>query len=234
MTVHDLSPWLRKDASPRVRRRVPVLLRARIPTMIVTPSEAVRRAVISRFRIDGDRVVAVPLAASSHFKPVDAPRPERPYFLFVGILEARKNITRLIEAWREVRKSQDVDLVLAGRARDDFAMPEPEEGLRILGAVREEDLPALYSSALAFVYPSLYEGFGLPVLEAMQCGTTVITSARSGDHGSIGRRGRSRGRYRCSRAGRGDARAAGAAGGIASESGGVLLAGHRAKDKRGL
>jgi alpha-1,3-rhamnosyl/mannosyltransferase len=82
----------------------------------------------------------------------------------------------LIEAWREVRRSEEIDLVLAGRVRDDFPAPAPEEGLRILGAVPEADLPALYSGAIAFVYPSLYEGFGLPVLEAMQCGVTVITS----------------------------------------------------------
>ncbi len=176
MTVHDLSPWLSHDASKRVRRRVPVLLRARIPTMIITPSEAVRRAAISRFRLDGNRVVAVPLAASDHFRPVEAAPPDRPYFLFVGTLEPRKNIGRLIDAWREVRRSQEVDLVLAGRVRDDFAAPAPEPGLRILGAVPEDDLPALYCGAIAFVYPSLYEGFGLPVLEAMQCGTTVITS----------------------------------------------------------
>jgi glycosyltransferase involved in cell wall biosynthesis len=176
MTLHDLSPWMLEDASPRVRRRVPVLLRARIPTMVITPSEAVRRAAIARFRLDGERVVAVPLAASRHFRPVEIARPARPYFLFVGTLEPRKNIARLIQAWKEVRKSQAVDLVLAGRVRDDFAAPEPEEGLRVLGAVPEEDLPALYSGAIAFVYPSLYEGFGLPVLEAMQCGATVITS----------------------------------------------------------
>ena len=144
--------------------------------MIVTPSEAVRRAALSRFGIDGDRIVAVPLAASSHFKRVHAPPPAHPYFLFVGTLEPRKNIARLIDAWREVRKSEEVDLMLAGCARDGFAMPAPQEGLRIMGAVPDEDLPALYSGALAFVYPSLYEGFGLPVLEAMQCGATVITS----------------------------------------------------------
>jgi len=175
MTVHDLSPWLFHDGSRRVRRRVPVLLRAHIPTMIITPSEVVRRAAIARFGIDQERVVAVPLAASSHFRFVET-RVERPYFLFVGTLERRKNIDRLIEAWREVRKSQDVDLVVAGRARDDFSLPLPEEGLRVMGAVAEEELPALYSGAAACVYPSLYEGFGLPVLEAMQCGATVITS----------------------------------------------------------
>lgn len=176
MTVHDLSPWLWNDASRRVRRRVPVLLRARIPTMIITPSEAVRRAAIARFGIDQERVVAVPLAASDHFRFLDAAPPARPYFLFVGTLEPRKNIARLIEAWREVRKSQDVDLVLAGRSREDFSTPAPEPGLRVLGAVPDEDLPALYSQAVACVYPSLYEGFGLPVLEAMQCGATVIAS----------------------------------------------------------
>jgi glycosyltransferase involved in cell wall biosynthesis len=180
MTLHDLSPWLPdktvNEASFRVRSRVPVLLRARIPTMVITPSEAVRRAAIARFRLDADRVVAVPLAASGHFHPVETAPPARPYFLFVGTLEPRKNIARLIEAWREVRKSQDVDLVLAGRAREDFKTPAPEPGLRILGEVPEQDLPALYSGALAFVYLSLYEGFGLPVLEAMQCGATVIAS----------------------------------------------------------
>jgi len=176
MTLHDLSPWLFSDGSRRVRRRVPVLLRARIPTMMITPSEAVRSAAIARFGLDQERVVAVPLAASSHFRPVEMKAPARPYFLFAGTLERRKNIDRLIEAWKEVRKSQDVDLVLAGRARDDFPPANAEPGLRILGAVEEKDLPALYSGAIACVYPSLYEGFGLPVLEAMQCGATVITS----------------------------------------------------------
>ena len=176
MTVHDLSPWLLKESSIRVRRRVPVLLRAGIPTMIITPSEAVRRQAISQFKLDPERVAAVPLAASNHFRHVATAPAARPYFLFVGTLEERKNIARLVEAWREVRKSQDVDLVLAGRRRNDFSVPAPEEGLRVLGAVKEEDLPSLYSGAIAFVYPSLYEGFGLPVLEAMQCGATVITS----------------------------------------------------------
>jgi glycosyltransferase involved in cell wall biosynthesis len=67
-------------------------------------------------------------------------------------------------------------LVLAGRARPDFPAPGPEPGLRLLGEVPESDLPGLYSGALACVYPSLYEGFGLPALEAMQCGCLVVTS----------------------------------------------------------
>jgi len=176
MTLHDLSPWMdSRPESSRVRRRTPLLLRLGLARMVITPSEAVRRAAIERFRLHPDRVVAVPLAAGSTFRPTEV-APTRPYFLFVGTLEARKNVTRLIEAWREVRKRYDVDLVLAGRARADFPAPAGEPGLRMLGAVPDGDLPGLYSGALASVYPSLYEGFGLPVLEAMQCGTIVVTS----------------------------------------------------------
>jgi glycosyltransferase involved in cell wall biosynthesis len=78
----------------------------------------------------------------------------------------------LTEAWREVRKTVDVDLVLVGRNH----APAEERGLRVLGEVPDSGLPGLYSGALACVYPSLYEGFGLPVLEAMQCGALVIAS----------------------------------------------------------
>ncbi len=181
MTAHDLSPWSewQPDAG-RVRRRTPALLRLGLARMVITPSEAVRREVIGRFGLRPERVVAVPLAASPAFRRVESPRPEgtsaTPYFLFVGTLEPRKNIGRLIEAWREVRRSHVVDLVLAGRLRSGFPAPASEPGLRVLGAVPEAELPILYSGALACVYPSLYEGFGLPVLEAMQCGAVVVTS----------------------------------------------------------
>jgi len=177
MTLHDLSPWLdpawQPDAS-RVRRRTPRLLRMGLATMVITPTETVRRAAIERFRLSPDRVVAVPLAASDLFRPslvVAKPR-GNPYFLFVGTREPRKNVGRLIDAWREVRKTVAVDLVLVGRNH----APAEERGLRVLGEVPDSDLPALYSAALACLYPSLYEGFGLPVLEAMQCGALVITS----------------------------------------------------------
>jgi glycosyltransferase involved in cell wall biosynthesis len=183
MTVHDLSPWLAQSTnsswqpySARVRRRTALLLRARIPTIVITPTEAIRRAVISRFRFPQGRVAAVPLAASQHFRPIACGPPATPYFLFVGTLEPRKNVTGLIEAWRQVRQTHNIDLVIAGRTRSDFAPIAPEPGLRLLGAVPDEDLPELYSAARAVVYPSFYEGFGLPVLEAMQCGAIVVTS----------------------------------------------------------
>ena len=177
MTLHDLSPWLdpawQPDAS-RVRRRTPRLLRMGLATMVITPTETVRRAAIERFRLSPDRVVAVPLAAGDLFRPpLAAGKPRgNPYFLFVGTREPRKNVARLIDAWREVRRTIPVDLVLVGRSH----APAEERGLKVLGEVDDSDLPALYSAALACVYPSLYEGFGLPVLEAMQCGALVITS----------------------------------------------------------
>jgi glycosyltransferase involved in cell wall biosynthesis len=178
MTIHDLSPWMNRAWQPnagRVRRRTSALLRAHVPTMMITPTEAIRCAVIERFGLAADRVVAIPLAASEHFRPIVS-IPDRPYFLFVGTLEPRKHISALIDAWRAVRKSRDIDLVIAGRRREDFPAIEEEPGLRLLGAVPDAELPALYSNALAVVYPSLYEGFGLPVLEAMQCGALVVTS----------------------------------------------------------
>jgi glycosyltransferase involved in cell wall biosynthesis len=180
MTVHDLSPWLDpswQPAASRVRRRTPRLLRMGLATMVITPTVAVRRAVIERFELSPDRVAAVPLAAGDLFRPPATPvSVDVPYFLFVGTREPRKNIARLLEAWREVRQTMRVDLVLAGRARADVPALAEEPGLRVLGEVADSELPGLYSGAVACVYPSLYEGFGLPVLEAMQCGALVITS----------------------------------------------------------
>jgi glycosyltransferase involved in cell wall biosynthesis len=179
MTVHDLSPWMSVNwnhATSRVKRRTPLLLRLGLATLVITPSQAIRRAVIDRFALPPSNVVAVPLAARAFFRPVDVAPATTPYFLFVGTLEARKNVARLIEAWRNVRAERDVELWLVGRQRAGYDLPPPEPGLRYLGSVDDADLPELYSSAVAFVYPSLYEGFGLPVLEAMQCGCPVIGS----------------------------------------------------------
>jgi glycosyltransferase involved in cell wall biosynthesis len=178
LTLHDLSPWMDPkwhDHAARVRRRTPLLIGLGLATMIVTPSESVRQQAIERFRIHPDRVRAVPHAASTCFRRV-AVSPAPPYFLYAGTLEPRKNISGLVAAWREVRRAHSVELVLAGRRRSDFAQLSPEPGLHIIGEVSDERLVQLLAGALAFVYPSFYEGFGLPVLEAMQCGACVITS----------------------------------------------------------
>jgi glycosyltransferase involved in cell wall biosynthesis len=179
LTLHDLSPWMdpawHHDAL-RVRRRTPWILRFRAATMIITPSEAVRRAAIDRFRLPPATIVAVPHAASGLFRPAPPYSHPRPYLLYVGTLEPRKNIPRLLDAWRQLRRILDVDLILAGRRRAD-APPIPSgAGIFHLDAPDDSALPALYSGALAFVFPSFYEGFGLPVLEAMQCGAPVVAS----------------------------------------------------------
>jgi len=188
LTIHDLSPWregswriysqsAHNAEAARVRWRTPWLVRLRRARMILTVSEAVRREVIEHFGASPDRVRAVPLAASSHFRPLPPTSPApKPFFLFVATLEPRKNVTALIEGWRESRADTHADLVVAGRNRADFEEISPCDGLHLLGEVPDQELPRLYSDALAFVYPTHYEGFGLPVLEAMQCGCPVITS----------------------------------------------------------
>jgi glycosyltransferase involved in cell wall biosynthesis len=179
MTLHDLSPWMDPGwhvEADRVRNRTPMLLWLGLATMLITPSEAVRQQALKRFRLQASRVVAVPHAAGRHFHPMEAPASDPPYLLYVGTLEPRKNLPLLLDVWREVRRHHPIDLVLAGRRREDFQQLPAEAGLHLKGLTDEQELPRLYSGALAVVYPSYYEGFGLPVLEAMQCGAAVIAS----------------------------------------------------------
>ena len=180
LTIHDLSPW--KDAAwhgsgaDRVRRRTPWLVGLRRARMILTVSEAMRREIVGHFGVAEDRVRAIALAASEAFRPVGGPAADRPYFLFVGTLEPRKNVAALVEAWRETRAETGADLWISGRTRADFVPIAQMPGIHMMGEVSDGDLPRLYSGALGFVYPTFYEGFGLPVLEAMQCGCPVVTS----------------------------------------------------------
>lgn len=176
MTLHDLSPWMDPSwhcQAGRVRRRTPWLLRLRRADAVITPTEAVRMQVLDRFRLSEDYVRAVPHGASLRF---DGRAPTGNYFFVLGTLEPRKNLARVVEAWREIRRSAGVELWLSGRRREDAPDLDPEPGWRWLGEVDDAELPALLNGARAVLYPSLYEGFGLPVLEAMNCGAAVIAT----------------------------------------------------------
>ena len=136
LSLHDLSPWMDPGwhhNADRVRGRTPPLIGLGMATMILTDTEAVRRQAIDYFRIHPDRIVAAPLAASNRFRPAPASQPRHNYFLFVGTLEPRKNIPFLVDAWRPVRDRHGIELVLAGRSREDFPGLSNEPGLRILG-----------------------------------------------------------------------------------------------------
>lgn len=184
MTIHDLSPWKSggwvddawRARTARVRKRVPWMIRTGAARHIVTHSEAIRGEVIRFFRIDPSRVTAIPLAAAAHFRPQPDSSAARPYFLYAGMFEARKNVEAIIEAWSAIHAALDVDLILAGPQRHESGIAYHRPGLVLRGEVSECELAALYRQAIALVYPSRYEGFGLPVLEAMQCGTPVIIS----------------------------------------------------------
>jgi glycosyltransferase involved in cell wall biosynthesis len=178
MTLHDLSPWMdaaRPPGADFVRRRAPLLIGLGLATRIIAPSEAVRRAAIDRFGIHPSRIHAIPQAASSHFRPQAAAASGR-YFFCLSAGGPRKNLELLAGAWREAYRECGVELRLAGAGLEAWSRAAAGPGLRLLGEVADGALPGLYSGAVACLYPSCYEGFGLPVLEAMQCGALVIAS----------------------------------------------------------
>jgi glycosyltransferase involved in cell wall biosynthesis len=141
--------------------------------------------------------MVIPEAANPKFRPLTQGQflpalkrhgIETPYVLYVGSLEPRKNLLRLLEAYSRLRSWSDKWFLVIVGARS-FRKSSPvvkrveelglEASVRFTGYVPEEDLPAIYNGADLFVFPSIYEGFGLPVLEAMACGAPVVTSNTS-------------------------------------------------------
>jgi glycosyltransferase involved in cell wall biosynthesis len=202
VTIHDVIPRVLPWAFPIKHRLVLATSLARIrrqAEMVIVPSTAAAEDVVRYLRVDRQRISVIPMGVETRFRPTaeSGPPPtwrqrygipER-YMLFVGTLEPRKNVTTLLRAFAmfHADRSQDeLKLVVAGGrgwGREDFSATAEALGLgehvRFTGFVDDDDLPALYRGAALFIYPSLYEGFGLPVLEAMACGTPVITSNRS-------------------------------------------------------
>jgi glycosyltransferase involved in cell wall biosynthesis len=191
VVVYDLVPFVdggrAQSRAARIERATirPALRRAAALPCI---SQATESDLLARFPRAQGKTSAIPLAADAAFgEPVAQPgHPDldRPYVLAVGTLEPRKNLERLIAAWASLPATVRGDHVLAlvgPRGWDDAPIlaTARDAGARLLGRVGEDELRALYAGATAFAYPSLYEGFGLPVLEAMAAGTPVLTSALS-------------------------------------------------------
>jgi glycosyltransferase involved in cell wall biosynthesis len=200
VTVHDLStllfPQFHLCSTVELHEKKIRFVRQQADVVIAV-SESTRRDVIDHLGLPPDRVHVVYEAADAQFRPIEDTGTVATvvhryglalnnYVLTVGTLEPRKNQTRLVEAFhllRHRRAVTNLKLVVAGRKGwlyDDLFRRVEELGLTkdviFAGVVPDKDLPALMNGALMFVYPSLYEGFGLPVLEAMACGVPVITS----------------------------------------------------------
>ena len=191
VSVHDMSLTRTPEHHTLKKRLLTASLVPRIARgsrLVLAPSESTRRDVIEDLGIAPSRVLSIPYAAAEMFKPEPArpalPEAAAPYFLFVGTIEPRKNLLRLLDAFANfARVVPDVRLILVGERGwkcDDIyaraARPDIASRTVLTGYLPEAELPSLYSHALACVYPSLFEGFGFPVLEAMACGAPVITS----------------------------------------------------------
>jgi glycosyltransferase involved in cell wall biosynthesis len=194
--VFDMVPFHPDLGAPRgsLAERATLRLAVRRAAALLAISEATREELVRRFPRAAAKTRVTPLGADESFARDGSDPPavlarhgiERPYVLATGTLEPRKNLPRLIEAFAglpgELRDR--FELCLAGTpgwgtdATFD-AIARYRDFVRPLGYVPDADLPALYRGAELFCYPSLHEGFGLPVLEAMQCGTAVLTSAAS-------------------------------------------------------
>jgi alpha-1,3-rhamnosyl/mannosyltransferase len=150
---------------------------------VVSVSDSTSRDIRKHLAVPDDRLHVVPHGVSDEFHPRDRAEVasvlckygvRAPYVLTVGAGAERKNIRRLENAFASIR-SVHPDLSLAITGRTEAALPgESQAGIMPLGYVDRDDLPALYSGAAVFAFPSLYEGFGLPVLEAMACGTPIV------------------------------------------------------------
>jgi glycosyltransferase involved in cell wall biosynthesis len=187
VVIHDVAAlrhpeWYRPAYVAYQRALLPRI--ARRALLVITVSEFSKAELTDVLGLDPASIVVVPNGVDGRFKPSAdqravraAHRLERPYVLVVGTRIARKNVAALASAARRLDKA-GVELIHAGSGRH-YMRAEAGGALRELGYVAEEQLPGLYAGALALAMPSLYEGFGLPCLEAMACGTPVVAADRA-------------------------------------------------------
>jgi alpha-1,3-rhamnosyl/mannosyltransferase len=147
---------------------------------IFTVSEAAREDLVRGAHATRERIHVTPNGVDARFFDARAPEgPRAPYLLSVGTLEPRKNLPTLLDAFRALRREgRDLELWLVGHRGWQHSVPigDLAPHVRILGPVPDEELPAVYAGAACFVLPSLYEGFGLPLAEAMAAGTPAVAS----------------------------------------------------------
>jgi len=206
--VHDPTPRLMPQFhSPSTVRYFEHFARRVLPRLsgLIVPSEAVKRDLVEHLDVDAARITVIPHGVDEDFFPPGPLEPERRaydlpdrYILFLGSLEPRKNLDTLLDAWRllpdDVRRQYP--LVVAGasgwknRALRRRLDAEQTCGVRAVGYVEPQALPLVYAGASVFVFPSLYEGFGMPLLEAMAAGAPVITSNISSMPEVVGDAGR--------------------------------------------
>jgi glycosyltransferase involved in cell wall biosynthesis len=207
VTVHDLSFTRQPELFGRRDR---LLLGSLVPgsvrraRRVIAVSEFTRGDLIDRYGLQPEQVVAIRNGVSPRFHPdPDAAAVaraqmglERPFVLFVGALQPRKNATALVDAFARLRDHPELELVIAGGDRGGLAEVQERiaaHGLgtrvRLVGHVSEDALPGLYNAAELLAFPSLYEGFGLPALEAMACGTPVCASSTTGLGEAVGEAG---------------------------------------------
>jgi len=196
-TIHDLSFEILPECFTWKRRLWHWFLnpkkQCQKADLIVVPSENTRRDIINKFQISNFKFQILRPGLSEKFKanssqPIDVVKekynlPEK-FILFLGTLEPRKNIKTIIEAFINSKLlASGYELILAGslgwKNKKLLKLIQSTPGVKYIGYVDDKDKPALYKLCELFIFPSLYEGFGLPVLEAMACGTPVITSNRS-------------------------------------------------------
>ena len=183
-TVHDLSPIrYPKLTDGKIISNTKARMRwiKKEVDRIIVPSQATKKD-LELLGVNQAKITVIPEASSSFFKPINKSEVDKikkkyklsDYILAVGVGE-RKNSKRLIEAWRKVKGDLNCDLVFVGLPPKGFDI-EKDRGIHFLGQVKNPDLRGLYNGAVCLAYPSLYEGFGLPILQAFACGCPVVTS----------------------------------------------------------